>query len=417
MWQLASDPLPNADFHGVSYPEDLLAQVHLDDLGSSWNARGLPIALVAGALDLIAPPALTTIPFALWASAHGYPVQLQVVPDGGHCPTDAATAVGNLRWLHAHRAHRPTARSRLPERRPRQPSLGCRMAGVRPHRCARAQQPAVARSAPRPGRWIILGDPFRNRVRLAYTSPSPREWTGAVSIDKGAIVSVTSSTMARAVGTTRDVPGSTAETPARREWFEAGDTLAGSAWRSTTGAGSDHWDMVTIEVEAPADATLVLTSPDVAGGEQRLTIDAIRAATSGDLPRTLDVPVAGGLLRAQILQSQHWWWSQIRATRDPTANHVAVWVRNVASESLDLGSLGIDTARPFTVTLEGREFTGLNTLTLLGDFRDFRGVVRRDGILVPSTAYRLSASALTLPQDEVRSTTHTYSIDPTDSQS
>lgn len=373
-------------------------QNHPEELGVPWNGAGMPIALVSGALDPTSPPALTTIPFAKWATAHGYPVRHLAYADGGHCPLygDPFAAVDLFRWLESNARSRPAAIAYQsadvvnPETHdwPRYDLTGSHERLSLPMQGARRDR----------GDGLVLDAPHRWRVRIGLRSDEVRQWAGTASVTGGAIVSTSSADDGVGLlGRQRDVAGSTALRPEpSREWFEPGDTLAGSSWTSTTsGAGGDEWDLVTLEVEGGPDTELRVSRTD--GRDVIVTLDELRRSVVDDLVRTYDVADHAGLVRLQILQSHQQWWSQLRAEPDTRANTVVLTARNLARARIDLAALNLTLDRTLTLAITGREHTGDLTLALLGDVTGFHGTVRVDGTEIAASAIRRSAGELWLP--------------------
>lgn len=414
-YQLSGDPLPHSDLHGAAYPE--YAGVGFPgERMLAWNASALPSAIIGGFADPLAPYAVTSVPFVAWIGARGYPTRHQAYPYS-HCPWEAPGSAGGiystLRWLQENtRTSLPleVAYQSVDVVDPEATDLSAwpyfRLIGADEGNSMPLQSSRHDR-----GYGLKIDDPLRYRVRIALTSGHESTWAGTVALDKGRIVRASGEDDGVGLlGRLRDVPGSTATTPPKRQWLEEGDTLEGTSFRTKTdAAASDPWDMVTLEIEAPADDVLSVRFPD---GERRYPLSTLRIATTDGLSRTLDEPVGSGRVRLQVLQSHEWWWSQIRAKRDPPGNRLDVWVRNVAGETLDLPRLGIDPGRRMTVSLRGAEYTGPNVLTLLGSFAGFNGTILRDGTVPDPEATTVLPDRLVLRDRGIAGETHVYEIIP-----
>lgn len=423
--QLAADPAPSADYHGVAFPEHL-PTMFAEEAATPFNASTLPSVIINGGLDNVAPAPVTGPPFHTWISQLGYTTRYVLYPTERHSPTkrpDVASAYDVLSWLEAHPKDRAPREIAYQSSNLVEPERG----GVYAWPFFRPTGALEGRSMPLQGvrqdrtGGVVLEDPWRYRIRLAFRSDTAKRWDGTLRLDGGRIVSA--SAIDDGVGITgraREVPGSAAVGIARRIWLEPDDSLAtdddGVRFAAATST-TDPWDMITLEVEALPDAVLRVASDAFPEGERQYALGMLRRSAidtgEGELPRTFDDAVADGAVRMQVLQSRSWWWSQIRVLSDADANAATVWLRNLAGARLDLAALGLDPGSPLTVELHGaREFTGDFVLTLEGDWSSWSGEVRRDGVRLDSNDASIDGQRMRLPAGDVAGQTIRFEFLP-----
>lgn len=331
-YQLASDPLPHADQHALGWPQ-YAALGHPVEQWTPFNAQALPLVLLGGGADPIAPWALSSAPFSAHLAGLGYRQRSSFYPDGGHEVSKDLypEALAALRWLGEQRKAEPaviayqSADLVNPERADH-PWPYYAQAGAYEGQSL----PMQASRHDRVGGLVLL-DPWRYRLRLGFAAGpgGVQTWRGRVWLEQagesggiraaggaddglglaenGLLAGSTAAegsfsqrlgaflsgipwggdpvALLAALRDLNGTPGGLQTGLSRRQWLEPGDrqTLSADgllelALVTGDGATGDPWDLIALEIEAAADAALCLEFPDAGLGRRCLPLATLRQA-------------------------------------------------------------------------------------------------------------------------------------------